>query len=115
MGFVDDVNILTHSSSTEKNCTTLKRIYTACESWAKRHGSSFSKKKFHLIHFTRTPKKVNLNASLDIGDYTINPESDIRILGVQLNTALRWKPHLRTVEAQISHQVNALKTIIGST
>jgi hypothetical protein len=82
MGFVNDVNILTQSSSTEQNYTTLKRIYTAYESWAKRHRYLFLKKKFHLIYFTRTPKKVNLNVLLDIGDYIINPESDIRILGV---------------------------------
>ena len=115
MGFIDDINILTHSSSTEQNCDTLKQIYTKCETWARHHGSSFSEKKFHLIHFTRTPKKVNVNASLDIGGHTIRPESDIRILGVQLDTALRWKPHFRVVKAQVIHQVNALKMIIGST
>jgi hypothetical protein len=77
--------------------------------------SSFSKKKFHLIHFTRTPKRVNLNASLDLGEHTVQPESDIRVLGVRLDTALRWRPHLRAVEAQATHHVNALKAISGST
>jgi len=114
-GFVDDVNILTHSSSTEQNCITLKIIHSACEEWAKRHGSSFAKKKFHLIHFTRTLKRVNLEASLNLGEHTVEPETDIRILGVQLDTTLRWQPHLRAVEAQVTHHVNALKAITGST
>jgi hypothetical protein len=58
---------------------------------------------------------MNLNASLNIGDHTISSESDIKILKIRLDTALRWKPHFRAVEAQTSHQVNALKTITGST
>ena len=59
-GFVDDVNILTHSSSTEQNCIALKSIHTACEEWAKRHGSSFSKKKFILKEKVHSQRKSSI-------------------------------------------------------
>jgi hypothetical protein len=36
-------------------------------------------------------------------------------LGVHLDSALRWKPHLRAIEAKSVYLVNALRTITGST
>ena len=44
----------------------------------------------------------------------ISPKSDIRVLGVQLDSKLRWKPHLRAIEAKLVYLVNALRTITGS-
>ena len=40
---------------------------------------------------------------------------DIRILGVRLDSTLRWQAHIRAVEAKAVHMVNALRTITGST
>ena len=118
-GFIDDVNILTHSKSTEQNCKNLERIHLACEEWAIRHGSSFNIKKYDLIHFSRSPKRFNMKASINITTANANvevlPKIEVRILGVYLDPALRWKPHLRAVEAKAISQLNALKTITGST
>jgi hypothetical protein len=36
VGFADDVNILTHSTSTERNCRTIEDIHTQCGAWARR-------------------------------------------------------------------------------
>ena len=114
-GFVDDVNIMVHGTSTESNCRALESIYIACEEWAKRHGSKFGKDKYELIHFLRTPRRFNMRAALALDTNVISPSADIRVLGVRPDSALRWRPHLRAVEAQLVHQVNALKTITGST
>lgn len=116
-GFVDDVNILTHSLSTEQNCRNLERIHLACESWATRHGSSFDPSKYDLIHFSRTPKRFNMLAKLSLSSVnaSLDPKLDVRVLGVQLDPALRWKPHLRAVEARAVHHLSALKTLSGST
>jgi ribonuclease HI len=116
-GFVDDVNILTFSKSTEQNCRNLERIHLACEDWATRHGSAFNTKKYDLIHFTRTPKRFNMKANINIAatNTKVEPKTDVRVLGVQLDPALRWKPHLRAVEARAVHRLNALKTLTGST
>jgi ribonuclease HI len=114
-GFVDDINILTHSTSTEQNCLSLQRIHLACEEWARRHGAAFDPAKYDLIHFSRAPKRFNMKATLRIDNATLEPKSEIRVLGVQLDPSLRWKPHLRAVEARAVHHLNALKTITGST
>lgn len=38
-GFVDDINIMTYSESTEQNCLKLARIHKKCQEWAMKHGS----------------------------------------------------------------------------
>ena len=114
-GFVDDVNILTYSESTEQNCLKLTEIHKKCQSWTKKHGSKFCPDKYELIHFSRTKKNFNMTAEIKLGDQKIGPKSDIRILGVRLDSALRWQAHMRAVEAKSVHMINALRTITGST
>jgi len=101
----------------ERNCRNLERIHIACEEWARRHGSTFDLKKYDLIHFSRTPKRVNMLADMDIASsgHNLKPKGNVRVLGVQLDPALRWKPHLLAVEARAVHHLSALKTITGST
>ena len=52
IGFVDDLNLLAYSKSTEQNCATLSKIHERCIGWAKRHGMKFAPHKYELIHFT---------------------------------------------------------------
>jgi hypothetical protein len=115
LGFVDDINILTYGNSTEENCRVLERTHGACESWAKSHGSKFNTGKYELIHFTRTPKRFNMEAKVKIAGQEIEPAADIRILGVRLDTALKWGAQLKAIEKQSTRTLNALKSITGST
>jgi hypothetical protein len=115
LGFVDDINILTYGSSTEENCRVLERTHNACESWAKTHGSKFNTEKYELIHFTRTPKRFNMKAKVKITGQEIEPAADIKILGVRLDTALKWGAQLKAIETQAARTLNALKSITGST
>jgi hypothetical protein len=45
----------------------------------------------------------------------IRPASDIRVLGVRIDTALKWQAHLRTIEARATRMINAIKSLTGST
>lgn len=114
-GFVDDVNILTYSGSTERNCQTLVEAYERCEQWARTHGTKFNKQKHELIHFSRTPKKFNMAASATLAGHRVAPEADIRVLGVQLDSKLRWAPHMREISAKLVIRQKAMQTITGST
>jgi hypothetical protein len=114
-GFVDDVNILTYGLSTRRNCEVLKRMHLACETWAKRHGSKFNPQKYDLIHFTRRPQRFDMGAGLTIEGQQISPSTDIRVLGVRLDSALRWRAHLRAVEAKATSILNAFSSITRST
>ncbi len=114
-GFMDDINILTYSESTEQNCLKLAEIHKKCQSWAGKHGSKFCPDKYELIHFSRTKKKFNMSAEIKLGDQSIGPKSDIRILGVRLDSALRWQAHMRAIKAKSVHIISALRMITGST
>ncbi len=48
-------------------------------------------------------------------DIMNTPAADIRILGVRLDTALKWGAQLKAIEKQSTRTLNALKSITGST
>ena len=56
-----------------------------------------------------------MSAEVRLEGQSVGPKTDIRILGVRLDSALRWQAHMRAVEAKVVHLINALRTIIGST
>ena len=114
-GFADDVNIITYGTSTEENCKALSRIHDECTTWARRHGSSFAPKKYELIHMTRKPRRFDMTASINIGPDIVTPKSDIRILGVQIDTHLRWGPHVRRIQEKMTRQTQALNRTSAST
>jgi Reverse transcriptase (RNA-dependent DNA polymerase) len=114
-GFMDNVNILTYSESTEQNCKKLAKIHVECQKWARKHGSQFCPDKYELIHFSRIKKKFNISTEVRLEGQSVGLKTDICILGVRLDSTLRWQAHIRAVEAKAVHIVNALYIIIGST
>jgi ribonuclease HI len=70
---------------------------------------------YELIHFSRTPRRFNMEAQVNLGVTQVNPSTAVRVLGIILDPKLKWQPHMRSVEAKLVHQLNALKTITGST
>jgi len=106
---------LTYGKSTEQNCKKLAEIHVECQKWARKHGSQFCPDKYELIHFSCTKKRFNMSAEVKLEGQRVGPKTDIRILGVRLDSALRWQAHLRAVEAKTVYIRNALYTITGST
>jgi len=115
VGFVDDVNILTYSNTTEENCTTLTAIHDQCLAWAERHGVKFAPAKYELIHLTRRPKRHNLAATIDIQGNVLAAKANIRILGVQIDSRLRWGQHIAATTGKMASQMCALTRITKST
>ena len=115
LGFVDDVNVLAYGKSTEENCRTLERIHRKCELWATRHGSVFAPDKYELIHLSRNPKKFNMTATIQIETNLIEPKTDIRVLGLQIDTKLKWGAHIRKTQEKMTSQSLALTKISAST
>ena len=115
IGFVDDVNILIYGKSTEDNCRTLGRLHDVCKRWAEQHGATFAPAKYELIHLTRTPKRFNMKASLKIGEIDIETKTDVRVLGLQIDTKLKWGPHIQKIEDKMIRQTQALHRLTAST
>lgn len=115
LGFVDDVNVLAYGRSTEENCLTLEKVHKACEKWARRHGSVFAPAKYELIHLSRSPKRFNMAAVVRISNDTVRPKPDIRVLGLQIDTKLKWGPHIRRTQEKMAKQSLALTKLTTST
>ena len=115
IGFVDDANILPYGKITEENCKTLESIHRQCEKWASRHGSLFAPTKYELIHLSRNPKRFNMAASINIASTEVEPKTDIRVLGLQIDTKLKWGPHVRKAQKKMVKQSMALTKISTST
>lgn len=115
LGFVDDTNILTFSRSTEQNCRVLEEANNTCEQWAATHGSAFSPDKYHLIHFTRRPRRFNMEARIQISGFRGNPEPQVKILGIHVDSKLRWGPHIRETNAKATKQCTSLSRLAAST
>lgn len=115
IGFADDSHILTYSKSTETNCRTLERIHNECLVWARRHGMSFAPQKYELTHFTRSRTKFNLQASASFNGIHKEPSKEVKVLGVWLDSKLRWTSHARELTRKADRQIGALARITAST
>lgn len=115
LGFVDDVNILTYGISTKSNCRTLKKAHGVCERWARRHGAHFAPAKYELLHLVRKHKRFNMEASIKIGSVIKTPTTAVRVLEVQIDTKLKWGPHLKFIQSKMITQTLALSRLTTST
>jgi hypothetical protein len=66
IGFIDNLNLLAYSKSTEQNCATLGQIYERYLNWASRYRIKFAPYKYELIYFTTVRKKYNLQATINV-------------------------------------------------
>ncbi len=67
------------------------------EDWAAKSGAIFQAKKTHLTHFTRNKRRLNTPGAdlpLFMSEQTIKASLKIKILGVILDQALRYKEHV---------------------
>jgi len=78
-----------YSKTTEENCRALERAHKVCTAWARQHGVVFTPEKYHFIHFTRSHKKFNIKATVNISGFTKGPVSNLCVLGVQVDSKLK--------------------------
>ena len=114
-GFVDDIHLLTYSKSTEANCRQLEQAHKICQEWARTYGATFALQKYELVHLTRTPRKYNMAEPVKFEGAEIDPNTSIRVLGLQIDSKLRWGPHITQVKAKAVNQARAIKCLTGST
>lgn len=114
IGFADDINLLAYGQSTAQNCNSLQSSHDTCLEWARTYGMRFSPAKYTLTHFTRN-RKHDLQASVTLAETTVQPKPSVRILGVILDSKLRWKAHEQAVKRKMTTQMLALKRTTAST
>jgi hypothetical protein len=114
LGFADDINLLAYSTTTATNCNNLVRTHQHGVEIAQAHGLQFAPDKFKLTHFTRS-KIFDLTQSVQLDNMEVVPEESVRILGLWLDTRLRWKAHEKVVHEKMKTQLLALTRTTAST
>ena len=115
LGFADDINLLTYSTSTALNCERLQDAHEECLAWAARHGLRFAPAKYTLTHFTRR-RCFNLDTPVTLrGGTAVQPEPSVKVLGVTLDSRLNWKQQEKSTSAKMKLQMAALYRTTAST
>ena len=86
---MDDVHLLAYGESTEGNCQILKTAHEICLKWASTYGASFAPQKYELVHLTRSPKRFNMKATVDLDATSTRPKISIRVLGLHIDGKLK--------------------------
>ena len=113
-GFVDDIYLLIYSKSTETNCRQLEQVYQIYQYWARTHRASFAPQKYELVYLTRKPKRFNIIETVKLGISEIDPKASIRILGLHVDSKLRWGLYITQIKARATAQARAIKCLAGS-
>jgi hypothetical protein len=85
-----------YSESAAANCTTPELAHDQCLNWASTNGARFAPQNYTLTHFSHK-NNLDLGASVQVNGRVVAPSPTVQILGVQLDTRLRWKAHIETV------------------
>ena len=108
LDFVDDVNLLVYDKSIEENCETIEKLHRKFETWARKHECIFASTKYQLIHLSRNSKKFNMSVSINIVDNEISSQSEVKVLDLHINTALKWESHVKKIQKKMIKQTITL-------
>lgn len=113
--FINDTSLLAMGSSTEENFFNLAKAHKKCLDWAETHGAIFAPSKYQLLHITRQ-KKFTLTSEIHLSPtQIIKPCTTGRLLGVVLDSKLRWKEQVENVKTKGMISLGAIARLSGST
>ncbi|MBJ3756042.1 reverse transcriptase-like protein, partial [Salmonella enterica subsp. enterica serovar Derby] len=112
-GFVDDLQIFCSSVNIGLAERQLQSAISKLSSWTLRNGFVFSSQKTVCVHFCRK-RGLHPDPSLRLGPSNIRVVPETKFLGVYLDRALTFRPHVRHLKVQCSHTLNILKVLSGT-
>lgn len=93
IAFVDDFTAWVTGPSTQSNREGIEGIIKEALDWERRSGTTFEAEKTAIIYFT--PKAYKLDReSFTIKGQTVEPKDHVKILGVLMDTSLKYKEYI---------------------
>ncbi|KGO53502.1 hypothetical protein PEX2_061100 [Penicillium expansum] len=93
IAFVDDFTAWVTGLTAQSNREGIKAIINKALDWEKRSGATFEADKTAIIHFA--PKAYKLDQGpFTIKGQTVEPKDYVKILGVLMDTKLKYKEHI---------------------
>ncbi|OAQ57981.1 reverse transcriptase [Purpureocillium lilacinum] len=99
VAFVDDYSAWVTGPTAEANRAGLESIINDALEWEKRSGATFEADKTTIIHFTRMAER-NSETAYTIKGQEVKPTSSAKILGVIMDSELRYKEHMARAAAK---------------
>lgn len=99
IAFVDDYTAWVTGPSAEANRVGIQTIVDRALDWERRSGAQFEAEKTAIIHFTRYRERSPETPFLIKGD-TVRPKESVKILGVIMDSELRYKQHIAWTAAK---------------
>jgi hypothetical protein len=116
MGYVDDTYLIAVSSSISRNNKLVAKAHEQCSEWADKHGAEFNPKKYTVMHFagSKTLKRDGEKVPRIEGVTKKSVTTELNILGVTLQSNLKWKAHVDNVCKKVSGIANAFRKTTSS-
>jgi hypothetical protein len=93
IAFVDDFTAWVTGSTAQSNREGIEAIISEALDWERRSGATFEAEKTAIIHFASKAHKSD-QSSFTIKGQTVEPKDHVKILGVLMDTRLKYKEHI---------------------
>jgi hypothetical protein len=116
LGSADDHSAWVVEESIDENIRSLQTtIIPKAEGWARESGAIFEPTKTGLNHFTRrNEKEGHEGTELRFSGQDITASADVKLLGVTLDSKMKFQQHVATVTARATRQCLAIRRLQGS-
>ena len=114
IAFIDDLTVWVVGPNAAANVKRLQEeILPQIERWSHQSGATFEPDKTELVHFTRNKRQVEETPSMQFMGHTIDSTDTVKILGVVLDSQLRFKQHAARASKRGEKAALALKRMVG--
>jgi hypothetical protein len=110
VAFVDDYSAWVTGASAEANQEGIQAIIDRAMDWERRSGATFEGDKTVIIHFTRRLERSSTTPFTIKGEI-IMPKDTAKILGVTMDSQLRYKQHVSNATSKGLLAAMALKRL----
>ena len=114
IAFVDDFTAWVTGPTAQANREGIEAIIKDATEWEKRSGATFEAEKTAIIHFTRKPYKSD-TSPFSIKGQAVQPQEHVKILGVVMDTRLKYVEHIAKAATKALEAAMELKRLRGLT
>jgi hypothetical protein len=112
VAFVDDYTAWVVGKTAAENKDRLQAIVQQATEWESRSGASFEGDKTAFIHFTRNSSQT-ADESITVKEQEVRPTSSVKILGLVMDSRLRYQEHAARAATRGLQAAMALKRLRG--
>ena len=112
IAFIDDFTAWVTGPTAQSNREGIEAIIGEALDWERRSGATFEAEKTAIIHFTRKPYKSDSEPFIIKGQ-TVHPKNHVKVLGMVMDSKLKYKEHIARASSKSLEAALALKRLRG--